>query len=73
MLRLTLGKGWCTMTSRRTGETGRGPARNAVAEAAIDEAFHRAKLGLPLTDHQTRIVQFLSNGFGCRVCTDRDR
>ncbi|QBI19003.1 hypothetical protein ER308_05215 [Egibacter rhizosphaerae] len=43
--------------------------RRTVAERAIDEAFDRAKRGLPLDDHQTRIVQFLGNGFGCAPCS----
>jgi hypothetical protein len=48
-----------TGTTSRTG-----------AQRRIDEAFHRAKLGLPLSDHQLRIVQFLDNGFGCHACPD---
>lgn len=47
----------------RAGAEGR-----SEAQARIDEAFHRDKLGLPLTRDQLRIVQFLGNGFGCHSC-----
>lgn len=42
--------------------------RQERTSARIDEAFRRAKLGLPLSDHDRRIVQFLGHGFGCHSC-----
>lgn len=45
-----------------------GSRSKSEADRRIEEAFHRDKLGLPLTEDQLRIVQFLGNGFGCHSC-----